>query len=130
MVLYIFTQGTPFIQSLCQKLMEEYILNNQPDEKCRDLESILRGDEGVQTKINGLILNENRRQTMQWEVSLSKYIRFQRRPNKVINSAIGTRNNRPTVPDMSNRYSSISIYCIISFIILLLALVGAVLFGF
>lgn len=81
--------GSTFIQSLCRKLSDEYVLlggdgsSARAAEECRDLEAVLRGDKGVQTAMNWRIQDWDKRQTMQWEACLSKYIRFQRGSNVI-----------------------------------------------
>ena len=116
--------------------------DGRPEEECRDLESILRGDKGVQTTMNWRIQDWDKRQTMQWEACLSKYIRFQRGSNVRINAdSTGAENNvtrdvtdniedkyfyyvRPTVPDKSENNGSTTIKIVFLIVLLLAMLIG------
>ncbi|XP_057365813.1 uncharacterized protein LOC130686695 [Daphnia carinata] len=80
--------GTYFIQALCQKMEEEYLISAcdglLPDDKnIRDLEGILRGENGVQSTMNNKIQNKEYRQTISCETYLRKYIVF-RRSNQIV----------------------------------------------
>ncbi|KZS02353.1 Uncharacterized protein APZ42_000639, partial [Daphnia magna] len=68
---YRLNKGSFFIQSLCEALSQEY-LDKIPDEGTQHLEDLLRC---VQDKINAY---SDGRQTMPWEVCLSKHIRFRK----------------------------------------------------
>lgn len=71
------SKGSHFIQALCKKLQEEYITKDD-HENAHDLESILRGEGGVQSLVN-LWLGEKRKQSIRWECSsLSKHIKFKK----------------------------------------------------
>lgn len=76
---------------MCDALTEEY-LSNEGDDSAdkRDLESVLRGDGGVQNLINCKSTETDKTwQTMQWEACLTKYIRF--RDYQTENTAIKQR---------------------------------------
>lgn len=82
-----FCTGSFFIQALCQKMEEEYLTSAYdgmlPDEKIiRDLEGILRGEDGVQSIMNSNITKKEYRQTISCETYLRKYIVFRRITNQ------------------------------------------------
>lgn len=79
--MFFFDSGSYFIQALCHVMEDEYLTNGKVSSEInynnkRDLEGILRGENGVQSIMNRDIQNREYRQTVSWETYLSKYVVF------------------------------------------------------
>ncbi len=71
----------------------------------RDLEEILRGEDGVQSFINSKIQNPNYRQTVSWETYLSKYIRFRKNAQKILDEEELDAEDGSSVDNFNQKYN-------------------------